>query len=295
MDDPERAFRHLLKGNAAKRRLIAYDEAAHFAEMSATAATFTPGLIRVQQGGGDLSDRPVFIVGMPRSGTTLVEQILASHPAVFSAGEQPEFGRAVRGGYQPGPLPFDSAALTGEDLSRLGGRYLSRMNAKVPKQALRFTDKMPANFRFLGLIHLTLPKARIIHVRRDPRDTCFSCYSKLFSGALEFTYDLAELGRYYKAYDALMAHWRAALPEGAMLEVQYETLVEAFEAEARRIVAYCGLDWDARCLEFHKTERPVITASTAQVRQPLFKTSIGRWRRYEQWLGPLQEALGETA
>jgi len=292
--DHERAFRHLSLGNAAKRRLIAYDEAAHFAEMRATAATFTPELIRAKQGGGEASERPIFIVGMPRSGTTLVEQILASHPQVFSAGEQPEFGRSLLGGYQPGPPPFDIAALTAADLTRLGGRYIARMDAKVPGEALRFTDKMPANFRFLGLIHLTLPGARIVHVRRDPLDTCFSCYSKLFGGALEYTYDLAELGRYYKAYESLMAHWRVVLPQGVLKEVQYETLVEDFEPEARRIVACCGLDWDAHCLEFHKTERPVITASTAQVRRPLYKTSVGRWRAYGEWLGPLRQALGEV-
>ena len=290
--DHQRSFASLSKANAAKRRIVLYDEAAHLADMRAAAATFTAALMQ-SRAGGEASERPIFIVGMPRSGTTLVEQVLASHPAVYGAGEPPEFGRAVVGSYRPGPLPFDVAALSPADLERLGRRYLDAMNAKVPAAAQRFTDKMPANFRFVGLIRLTLPRAPIIHVRRDPLDTCFSCYSKLFNGSLDYTYDLAELGRYYRAYEALMAHWRAVLP-GAMLEVRYEELIDDFETWARRIVAHCGLDWDARCLEFHKTDRPVITASTAQVRRPLYKTSVGRFRPYEAWLGPLVEALGEA-
>jgi tetratricopeptide (TPR) repeat protein len=292
--DHARAFAHMTKGNAAKRRLIAYDEEAHLGEMRRTAATFTRELMQ-RMNGGEPSQRPVFIVGMPRSGTTLIEQILASHPLVFGAGEQPEFGRCVLGSYQPGPPPFDISALAASELRQMGACYLGRMEAKVPQEAWRFTDKMPANFRFLGLIHLSLPGARVIHVHRDPLDTCFSCYSKLFTGNLDYTYDLGELGRYYKAYAALMAHWRAVLPEGVMLEVCYEDLVGDFEAGARKIVAHCGLDWDERCLEFHKTERAVITASTSQVRQPLFKTSIGRWQPYAAWLAPLREAMAEVA
>ena len=151
---------------------------------------------------------------------------------------------------------------------------------------------MPGNFQHIGLIYLTLPQARIIHVRRDPRDTCLSCYSWLFESGLEFTYDLGELGRYYRAYEAMMAHWRAVLPEGAMLEVQYEALVGNFEEEARRILEHCGLEWDERCLEFHKTKRRVRTASAVQVRQPLYKSSIGRWQPYKEQLRPLLDALG---
>lgn len=289
-EDYTRAFEHYLKGNAAKRRLVAYDEAAHCAEMRTAAQMFTPELLGAKLGNGVSSEMPIFIVGMPRSGTTLVEQILASHPLVYGAGEQAEFGKAVAGGYQP--APFDVSAVRAEELSRMGEIYVSRMTSKIPAHASRFTDKMPANFRFLGLIHLTLPNARIIHVHRDPLDTCTSCFTKLFTGSLDYTYDLAELGRYYRAYEGLMDHWRAVLPESAMLDVRYEDLVENFEAGAQRIVDHCGLDWDARCLEFHRTERPVITASTAQVREPLFKTSIGRWRVYQPWLGPLLDGLG---
>jgi hypothetical protein len=146
-------------------------------------------------------------------------------------------------------------------------------------------------FRHLALIHLALPNTRIIHVRRDPLDTCFSCYSKLFASGLNYTYDLGELGRYYKAYAALMDHWRNVLPQGVMLEVQYETLAENFAEEAKRIVAFCGLEWDEHCLKFYETKRAVRTLSEIQVRQPLFKSSIGRWRLYEKWLQPLRDAL----
>jgi hypothetical protein len=155
----------------------------------------------------------------------------------------------------------------------------------------RVTDKLPANFSVAGLIHLALPNAHIVHVRREAVDTCFSCYTNLFSHGLEFSYDLGELGRHYRAYESLMEHWRRILPEGAMLEVQYEDLVADFEVQARRIVDYCGLEWDSRCLSFYETKRAVRTASAAQVRRPLFSSSIGRWRPYNEQLRPLLDAL----
>ena len=155
----------------------------------------------------------------------------------------------------------------------------------------RITDKMPANFQFVGLIHLALPNAAIIHTRRNPVDTCLSCFSKLFAGEQRFAYDLGDLGRYYRAYERLMAHWRSVLPEGAMLEVDYEEVVADLEGQARRIIAHCGLDWNDACLEFHKTERAVRTASVMQVRQPIYSSSVGRWRPYTHLLAPLFEAL----
>jgi hypothetical protein len=157
--------------------------------------------------------------------------------------------------------------------------------------AERVIDKMPANFRFVGPIHLSLPDARIIHVRRDPVDTCLSRFSILFAGDQPFAYELGELGRYYRAYEALMEHWRAVIPQGVMLEVQYEELVADTEGEARRIIAHCGLEWDARCLAFHQTERPVRTASALQVRRPIYTSSIGRWRPDQDVLQPLLTAL----
>jgi hypothetical protein len=176
-------------------------------------------------------------------------------------------------------------------LHQIGIRYLQRVRTIAPA-AERIIDKTLANFRYVGLIHLALPNARIIHVRRDPLDTCISCFSILFMhNHLPFSYNLAELGRYYRVYTAMMEHWRRVLMLGQMLEVQYEELVVNFEPLARRIVAYCGLEWDAACLEFHKTKRPVWTASAIQVRQPIYRSSIGRWRAYEGMLRPLSEAL----
>jgi hypothetical protein len=154
---------------------------------------------------------------------------------------------------------------------------------------------MPSNFYFVGLIHLALPQARIIHVMRDPVDTCVSCFSKLFSAAQDHTYDLAELGRYYARYARLMAHWRRVLPPGRMLEVRYEGVVADLDGEARRIIAHCGLDWDPRCLAFHRTERPVRTASATQVRQPIYRSAVGRWRAYAPDLAPLLAELGVAA
>jgi tetratricopeptide (TPR) repeat protein len=284
------AFECLQKGNALKRRLVVYDEAMHLDGLRKIAAVFTPELFAARGGTRDPSDVPVFVVGMPRSGTTLVEQILASHPQVFGAGELNHLTNIFESRPTPGRFPFDPDLLTDEWLREIGCRYVAEVRALAPR-ALRITDKMTGNFRLIGLIHLALPKARIIHVQRDPLDICFSCYSHLFRD-LDFTYDLGELGRSYKSYEALMTHWRSVLPQGKMLEVQYENLVNDFEVEARRLVEYCGLEWDERCLAFHKTERPVHTTSAHQVRQPLYRGAIGRARHYEPWLGPLRDALG---
>ncbi len=280
----QRSFRHLAAGNALKRRRVIYDEPAALAGLAQMQAWFSGDVMRARVGLGDPSLTPVFIVGMPRSGSTLVEQILASHPEAHGGGERGDFAVAVGGVERSGDL--DAAALR-----RIAGRYLDRARALAP-DAARITDKMPGNFRFAGLIHLALPNARIIHTVRDPVDTCLSCYSMLFGGDLPFTYDLAELGRYYRAYTALMAHWRGVLPEGVMLDVQYEDLVGDFEAQARRIIAHCGLDWDDACLNFHETQRPVWTASAVQVRRPLYQSSVGRWLAYKDELGPLFAALG---
>jgi tetratricopeptide (TPR) repeat protein len=283
----ERSFNHLIDGNALKRKQIVYDEAAALAQLERMRELFTAEAMRKGRGFGDPSTVPVFIIGMPRSGTTLVEQILASHPKVYGAGELNDFEAAMaslRG------LDGARLRLGGEELRRIGARYLKRIRAIAPA-AERITDKMPANFRYAGLIHLALPKARIIHTRRDPIDTCLSCFSILFAHNQPFTYDLAELGRYYRAYAALMKHWREVLPLEEMLEVQYEELVDNFELLARRIVAYCGLEWNNACLEFYKTKRPVWTASAVQVRQPIYRSSVGRWRPDQGTLQPLIKAL----
>ena len=182
--------------------------------------------------------------------------------------------------------------MTGSDFADLGQRYLSDSLLLARSAARHVTDKMPSNFLFAGLIHLSLPNAPIIHTVRDPVDTCLSCFSKLFTGEQNYTYDLAELGRYYRQYQSLMAHWKRVLPAGRILDVRYEELVDDVEGQARRIVAHCGLEWDPRCLSFQENERPVRTASATQVRQPVYKSSVGRWRPYRAFLAPLLQELG---
>ena len=187
------------------------------------------------------------------------------------------------------PAEFLSS-VPAEQFRQLGERYLAEIKRLAP-QAARITDKLPTNFVHVGLIQMALPNAAIIHAVRDPVDTCLSCFSRLFSEGQNYTYDLAELGRYYRRYQALMAHWHQVLPPGRILDVHYEDVVGNLEDAARRIVAYCGLDWDARCLTFHQTERSVRTSSVAQVRQPIYKSSVGRWRKYEDVLAPLLAEL----
>lgn len=284
----EVSFRHLLAGNAIKRREIAYDEAASLGSLARIQQVFTAELLQRRREAGDPSDVPVFIVGMPRSGTTLVEQILASHPAVFGAGERVEIIRAAE---TLDEFPAAVASASDATLRRLGTDYVATLTALAPG-ATRITDKMPVNFAYIGLIRLMLPNARIIHVRRDPIDTCLSCFSTMFATGQPHTWELAELGRYYRAYAALMQHWRDVLPPDAMLEVDYEDVVADLEREARRLVAYCGLAWDTACLRFHATERPIRTASATQVRHPVYRTSVGRARAYGDLLRPLIDALG---
>jgi hypothetical protein len=296
----ERAFRRLIDANALKRKQTFYDEGASLAGFERMKAAFTDALMRANEGLGDPSCAPVFILGMPRSGTTLVEQILASHPGLFGAGEIDDFGKATvaslrRAQRSAQDFPEAISTMSGEQLRRLGEDYLGRIRAKAPA-AERIANKTPENFRLVGLIHLALPNARIIHMRRDPVDRCVSCFSKLFAENLPYAYDLGELGRYYRAYEDLMAHWRAVLPEGVVLDVRYEEVVADLEGQTRRILDHCRLEWDARCLDFHRAARPVRTASVAQVRQPIYASSVGRWRAYEPFLAPLISALrGEAA
>ncbi len=291
----EDAFEQLLAGNALKRRRIEYDEAAALGMLERIREVFTPDLIRIWQDASDPSRQPIFIVGMPRSGTTLVEQILASHAQVFGAGELEYFGKVVAEHRAPesGSQAFPEAvlSLSNEQLRHLGESYLAKIKPLAP-QAARMVDKMPSNYVYAGLIHLVLPNAAIIHTVRDPIDTCISCFSKLFDKEQNHTYDLAELGRYYRHYQALMAHWHRILPPGRILDVRYEDVVADLEGQARRLVAHCGLDWDDRCLSFYKSNRPVRTASAAQVRQPIYHSAVGRWRAYEKLLDPLLMELG---
>ena len=288
------AFRHWRDGNALKRQRIAYNEAATLGGLDRIRSVFTPDRMRAWHKAGQPSPVPVFIIGMPRSGTTLVEQILASHPQAFGAGElkcfetamqgiRPRFGTATS-------YPEMVAGMIDADFHALGARYLAAIEKLAPGAA-RIVDKLPSNCRVAGLIHLALPNAAIIHATRDPVDTCLSCFSKVFTDKQAHTYDLAELGRYYRNYQKLMAHWERVLPPGRILTVRYEDVVADLEVEARRIIAYCGLDWDPRCLAFHKTERPIRTASALQVRQPIYASAVGRWRAYAPFLRPLLAEL----
>ncbi|MBV8062207.1 MAG: sulfotransferase [Nevskia sp.] len=292
----EGSFAHLAAGNLLQRRLAPYDEAGTLRQFERIRAAYTPALLAARAGAGHRTPVPVFIVGMPRSGSTLVEQILASHPQLHGSGECDDFQELARMMRVPGDLPLlpDAiATLPDGGLKWLGENYLARLRARAP-QAARISDKNLVNFTHVGLIHLALPQATFIHTRRDPVDTCLSCYSHLFEGSHPYAYDLAELGRYWRAYDRLMAHWREVLPPGVMLELQYEELVEDLEGQARRLLAHCDLAWDAACLAFHQAQRPVHTASLRQVRQPIFRTSVRKWRAYGKLLQPLLDALGDA-
>jgi tetratricopeptide (TPR) repeat protein len=305
LGDYTRSFQHLLAGNAAKRARLAYDERAVLGLFDRIEHVFTPELIKGKCGGGDPSAAPIFILGMPRSGTTLVEQIIASHPIVHGAGELQIFNDVVQSlqGGDGNPYPDFVPALDSNGLGQIGAHYIARLRELVTRhgavvdigRVARITDKMPSNYFFAGLIHLALPNAKIIHCVRDPIDTCVSCFSKLFSAEQDHTYDLAELGRYYARYQRLMSHWRRVLPAAAFLDVRYEDVVADLEGQARRLTDYCDLPWDERCLSFHNTGRPVRTASAAQVRKPIYTSAIGRWRAYGDALAPLLSALNGDA
>jgi hypothetical protein len=254
---------------------------------------FTPAFFAERRGVfGSPSDVPVFIVGMQRSGTTLTEQIAASHPQVYGAGEL-EHIRRIAGMIKIGRPESTVRQLTSADSLALAGDYLRKVR-EIGGDALRIVDKMPHNFQYLGLIAILFPKARIIHCTRDPMDNCVSCFTQSFTGHHGYNTDLRQLGLYYREYRRLMDHWRRVLPI-PMLEIDYEEMVADQETQSRRLIDFLGLDWDPACLNFHETDRSVQTASRWQVRQPIYKTSVKRWKDYEKHLGPLKKALGELA
>ena len=238
--------------------------------------------------------RPVLIVGMPRSGTSLVEQILDSHPAVHGAGELQDIYDLTRSlpqklGDKRG-YPFCLHNVNQATIDSLSKAYVKKLESLSDAGAAVVTDKMPSNFRHLGLIQLLLPKAKVIHCTRNPLDTCLSCYFQDFSGAHPYSYDLENLGQYYRLYERLMRHWRDVL-DLKIMDVSYEELTSDPETVSRQLVEFCGLKWDDRCLEFYKTSRAVATSSYDQVSQPIYKGSVERWRHYEQYLEPLRKAL----
>jgi len=297
LKDHRRAFENFQRGNAEKRAAVTYDEAAMMALFDRTEAVLTRDRIAARAGRGEPSALPIFVIGMPGSGTTLVEQILASHHDVHGAGELTTFSEVVGSVYGPdGRLVGypDFVAECDDNVFRAIGSYYVGALRKHAPHARHVVDKMPSNFIFAGLIHLALPNARIIHVVRDPIDTCVSCYFRLFTGNLNHTYELAELGRFCQRYQQLMIHWHDALPDGRVLNVHYEDIVADLERASRNILSHCGLDWDPHCLRYHETTRRVRTASAIQVRKEIYQSSIGRWRDYQPWLGPLLKQLLPT-
>lgn len=285
--DFDAAFEYHRRGHElARRSRPPYDRAATTARVTRTLAVFERAALEALRPAGLPSERPAFVFGMPRSGTTLAEQILASHPQVHGAGEV-LFWQFAADAERASP-PEQRVATIGA----LGRQYLASFEG-LPAAVARVIDKLPSNFKNLGLIHAALPAARLIHLERHPLDTCLSIYFQGFTAAHAYATDLTDLAHYYREYRRLMAHWRQTLPPDLLLEVRYESLVDDPEYWGRRMLAHLGITWDPRCLEFHLTDRPVLTASSWQVRQPIGKGSIGRWRHYERYLEPLREALGE--
>lgn len=294
--DAGNAFGHYEKGNTLRRRTAKFDAGGHARWVDRVMDAFTPELFSDRQDFGVDSELPVFIIGMIRSGTTLVEQIIASHRAAAGAGEVlyvadivQALPRHVDGGRE---YPECVADLTAERARRLGGRYLELLRRKDPR-AQRITDKLPTNFLFLGLISLLLPRARVIHCTRDPMDVAVSIYFQRFAEGHEYAYSLEDIAAYYRDYLRLMGHWKRVLPN-TIREVKYESLVADQETESRALIEFCGLEWDPACLRFDKSARVVSTASNWQVRQPVYRSSVQKWRRYESFLGPLKSALQWT-
>jgi len=294
LGDYKKAFSYLKQGCDLKRTLFNFSIEVIERNTEKVMKIFTEKVVELSKGYGCPSKVPVFILGMPRSGTTLVEQILASHPDVHGGGELLFFINDCVKGLRIGNLVFENPQ-NGKFLDapygffEVGWRYLQKIRP-LNYEALRITDKTPTNFFLLGVIALSLPEAKIIHVKRNAMDTCFSCYRTLFVDDHEWSYNLEELGRFYLLYERIMEHWRK-LFNGCFLEVQYEDLVDNFEKEAKRIIKYCELEWHPDCAKFWKTKRSVATASMMQVRQPIYKTSIGRWKKYEKFLEPLIKIL----
>jgi tetratricopeptide (TPR) repeat protein len=283
--DAERAFASYRAANDLERSLRPVHDRTYLTRTTdAMIATFTPQWIGAVRAQSKHSNRPVLVIGMPRSGTTLVEQVLASHPEVHGAGELTYWDTSTAREWAA-LVDLDTAPAA---VGRLASGYLALLDRLAPAAA-RVVDKLPMNFLFAGLIHAALPEARFVHVERDPKDTCLSIYFQHFYVSHSYANDLGDLAHFYGEYARLMAHWREVLPGEALLDLRYEDLVTTPEHSIRRLVAFVGLDWDPRCLAFHETDRPVLTASRWQVRQPLSSASVGRARRYAPWLGPLAE------
>jgi tetratricopeptide (TPR) repeat protein len=287
-----RAFLRYAEGNRTRRRHESYDPVQTEVINERIRAVFDAPFLESRGASGDPDRAPIFVVGLPRSGSTLIEQILASHSEVDATHELPEVGRLIQGIRRDrGRTAYPEAVrkFSGDDFTALGRAYLDATR-QYRHGAPRFVDKNPNNFASLGLLALALPNARFVNARRHPLDTCWSCYRQLFARGQPFTYDLVELGEYYLDYDRMMAHWHAVLP-GRVLDVDYESVVAGLEGEARRLLDFCALPWEHSVLRFHETQRAIRTASSEQVRRPIYDSSIGAWRRCERELAPLIEVL----
>jgi len=290
----QRSFEYYSRGNVLRRSASSYrpEQIEHNTRLQMEVCT--PALFARHRDGGASAADPIFILGLPRSGSTLIEQILASHSQVEGTHELADVPRIVtdldgRESRYPGILQ----SMSSEDLRRLGERYLHETRAYRTAGRPRFIDKMPNNFRHIGLIHLMLPNAKIIDVRREPMACCFGNFKQLFAQGQAFTYGLEDIARYYRTYLELMRHWDAVLP-GRVLRLGYEDVVQDLEDSVRRLLEFCGLDFEPACVEFHRTERSVRTASSEQVRQPIYREGLSQWRHYEPWLAPLRETLGDA-
>ena len=283
------AFFNYHEANRIENKKCKFDREKHYVHISRLIETFTPEFFGQRRDFGSDSDLPTMVIGMPRSGTTLVEQIVASHPHVHGAGELEFWNDNER---KRRYTLFNIPAMKGDMAASIAREYIDYLSS-FSKTARYMTDKMPNNYQHIGLIHLVFPRARIIHVQRNPVDTCLSIYFQKFRNH-PYSYDLDNLVFYYKQYQRLMSHWRDVLPSEVFHEVNYEDLIKDQENVSRELIRFCDLPWDERCLRFHLTKRPVKTASKWQVRQPIYKSSITRWKNYQPFLGPLSELLTEN-
>ncbi len=297
MGDYERSFEHYAEGNRLRRSVIEYDADEMTDRVRQMKALLTREFLAAHKGSGDPAPDPIFIVGLPRSGSTLLEQILSSHSAIEGTMELPDIGAIARdlGGRKKrsevSAYPAVLATLGDERLRALGERYLAQTRIQRKTDAPHFIDKMPNNWAHTGLIQLILPNAKIIDARRHPMSCCFSVFKQHFARGQRFSYDLDELGRYYRDYVDLMAHVDDVLP-GRVHRVLYDRMVDDTEAEVRRLLDYCGLPFEEGCLRFYENERAVRTASSEQVRRPIYRDALEQWTHYRPWLGPLEHALG---
>jgi tetratricopeptide (TPR) repeat protein len=287
------AFAHLNRANELMHAQVPFKVEAERSMVESVRAAFSKEVINEGARRGSQSDKPIFIIGMPRSGTSLVEQIIASHPQVTGAGELIYMAEVARP-FMPkaDSLPVWQWGDAGIDLEQLADTYLAHLDRIAP-EARHVTDKMPSNFYFAGLIGMILPRAKIMHVTRHPMATGFACYRRRFDVGHGFSYDLQSIGQFYGLYRSLMAHWHAVMP-GQILDVSYEALVSDPEPAVRTMLAHCELDWDDACLRFHENRRTVKTASAMQVRQPIYTSSVESWKQYAAHLQPLANALKDA-